>query len=172
MALGASAPDGEVAILPPSKFWRQVTGPPPGLEHMEISLLQQPGPRLVNMMQHLQVCPDPIEQPEAFNLWSDEFGLHPSSIQWLTATKMMIRNVPARCTEPELRMYLNTLAVSKYVLEMPTTSLSKCKGYAFVKMADPHDLMALARELWQKCVPSRESPRPLKIHPAEPFCTM
>ena len=80
--------------------------------------------------------------------------------QWLTATKMMIRNIPARCTEPELRMYLNTLAVSKYVLEMPTTSLSKCKGYAFVKMDDPHDLMALARELWQKCVPSRVSPRP------------
>ena len=79
MALGASAPDGEVAILPPSKFWRQVAGPPPGLEHMEISLLQQPGPNLVNMMQHLQVFPDPTQQPEAFNLWSDEFGLHPSS---------------------------------------------------------------------------------------------
>ncbi|CAE7241363.1 unnamed protein product [Symbiodinium microadriaticum] len=81
---------------------------------------------------------------------------------------MMIRNIPARCTEPEFRMYLNTLAISDFVLEMPKTSLSKCKGYAFVQMRDPHDLIALAREIWQKCVPSRMSSRPMKIHPAEP----
>ena len=121
------------------------------------------------MMQGLQVCPDPYQQQGAFSLWSEELGLHPSSIQWLATTKMMIRNIPAHCTEPEFRMYLNTLAISKYVLEMPKTNLSKCKGYAFVQMGNRHDLVALARELWQKCVPSRMSPRPLKIHPAEPM---
>ncbi|CAE7193211.1 unnamed protein product [Symbiodinium sp. CCMP2592] len=166
MALGVSAVDQEVASLPPSKFWGPVvTGPPPGLEHMAIELLQHP---LLNMMQQLEVHSDPQKIPEAFTLWSEEFGLHPSSIQWLTTTKMMIRNIPARCTEPEFRLYLNTLAKREYVLEMPKTSASKCKGYAFVQMRDPEDLVALAREMWQTCVPSRMSPRPLKIHPAEP----
>eukprot|EP00439_Symbiodinium_sp_Y106_P054780 s1433_g7.t1 len=31
MALGVSAADGELATLPPSKFWRPAMGPPPGL---------------------------------------------------------------------------------------------------------------------------------------------
>eukprot|EP00439_Symbiodinium_sp_Y106_P006184 s7195_g1.t1 len=132
---------------------------------MEISLLQQP---FLEVMQQLQVDNNPIKQPEAFSFWSDEFGLHPSSIQWLATTKMMIRNIPARCTEPEFRTYLNTLPISDYVLEMPKTSLSKCKGYAFVEMRDPCELVVLAREIWQKCVPSRMSLRPMKIHPAEP----
>ncbi|CAE7631411.1 MRD1 [Symbiodinium microadriaticum] len=132
---------------------------------MGIQLLQHP---LLNMMHQLEVHSNPQKIPEEFTLWSEEFGLHPSSIQWQATTKMMIRNIPARCTEPEFRQYLNTLAQREYVLEMPKTSASKCKGYAFVQMRDPEDLVALAREMWQTCVPSRMSPRPLKIHPAEP----
>ena len=93
--------------------------------------------------------------------------MHPHSMEWLSSTKMMIRNVPARCTELELRVYLSTKTTDDFVLEMPKTSPAKCKGYAFVQMADSVALAALAKALWQQTVPTRKSARPFKIHPAE-----
>ncbi|CAE7237252.1 unnamed protein product [Symbiodinium natans] len=98
---------------------------------------------------------------------TEEFGLHPNSAQWLSSTKMMIRNVPARCTETELRSFLESLTSTEYVLEMPKTSQTKCKGYAFVEMCDPLSLAALAEALWQQRLPTRASERALKIHPAK-----
>ncbi|CAE7642430.1 unnamed protein product [Symbiodinium sp. CCMP2592] len=98
---------------------------------------------------------------------SEEFGLHPDSMEWLSSTKMMIRNVPARCTELELRVYLSTQTTHDFVLEMPKTSPAKCKGYAFVQMDDSVALAALAKALWQQTVPTRKSARAFKIHPAE-----
>ena len=93
--------------------------------------------------------------------------MHPDSVEWLSSTKMMIRNVPARCTKLELRVYLSTQTTDDFVLEMPKTSPAKCKGYAFVQMADSVALAALAKALWQQTVPTRKSARPFKIHPAE-----
>ena len=81
----------------------------------------------------------------------------------------MIRNVPARCTEQEMREFLDSLTSDRYSLQMPKTTGSKCKGYAFVEMRHPIALGALAAALWQKCIPTRQSTRALKIHPAEPM---
>ncbi|CAE7838029.1 unnamed protein product [Symbiodinium sp. KB8] len=102
------------------------------------------------------------------SLWTEAFGLHPSSLQWLATCKMMIRNVPARCTEQELRDFLDSLTSDRYSLQMPKTQ-SKSKGYAFVEMRNPVSLCALAGSLWQQCIPTRQSTRALKIHPAEPM---
>ncbi|CAE7421742.1 unnamed protein product, partial [Symbiodinium necroappetens] len=96
----------------------------------------------------------------------DAFGLHPESEMWLSATRMMIRNIPARCTEGELRSMLNS-ANLPYKLEMPKGGPSKCKGFAFVTMPQAFMLVVLARVLWQSSVPTRESSRKLKIHPAD-----
>ncbi|CAE6918556.1 unnamed protein product, partial [Symbiodinium microadriaticum] len=99
---------------------------------------------------------------------TEAFGLHPSSLQWLASSKMMIRNIPARCTEQEMRIFLNSLTSDRYSLQMPKTQ-SKSKGYAFVEMRHPIALHALAMALWQQCIPTRQSTRALKIHPAEPM---
>ena len=63
--------------------------------------------------------------------------------------------------------YLRTKTPSNFVLQMPKTNASKCKGYAFVLATSPHEVAELAKALWQQRVPGRMSNRPLKIHPAE-----
>ncbi|CAE7199886.1 unnamed protein product [Symbiodinium sp. CCMP2456] len=179
MALGMSMTDAQLMMLPSWSHLGAVR-PPPGLEHMEAVSLQlqllkalevahvAPStlPKVVGALQ-----PQKVSQPQKFTqkcgFWSEEFGLHPDSVEWLSSTKMMIRNVPARCTELELRVYLSTQTTDDFVLEMPKTSPAKCKGYAFVQMADSVALAALAKALWQQTVPTRKSARPFKIHPAE-----
>ena len=91
--------------------------------------------------------------------------MHPHSMEWLSSTKMMIRNVPARCTELELRVYLSTKTTDDFVLEMPKTSPAKCKGYAFVQMADSVALAALATALWQQSVSHQEECSPIQDPP-------
>ena len=61
----------------------------------------------------------------------------------------------------------DSLTRAGYELQMPRTSLAKCKGYAFVAMRDPRALTHLADALWQQRIPTRQSARSLKIHPAE-----
>ncbi|CAE7642448.1 unnamed protein product [Symbiodinium sp. CCMP2592] len=162
MALGMSITDAQFLTLPSWSHFGAVR-PPPGLEHMEVQSLQL---QLLKALEEVSA-----HQPQKFTqkcgFWSEEFGLHPDSMEWLSSTKMMIRNVPARCTELELRVYLSTKTTDDFVLEMPKTSPAKCKGYAFVQMDDSVALAALAKALWQQSVPTRKSARPFKIHPAE-----
>ncbi|CAE7563014.1 unnamed protein product [Symbiodinium natans] len=152
--------DAELDLLPLSKFWCALAvPPPPGLEHLQLELL--------DAFATSKTPEAGMRRLEASSWWTEEFGLHPSSPEWYTCTKMMIRNVPARCTEPEMYAYLRTKTPSNFVLQMPKTSTSKCKGYAFVLATSPHEIAELAKALWQQRVPSRMSNRPLKIHPAE-----
>ncbi|OLQ11029.1 hypothetical protein AK812_SmicGene5231 [Symbiodinium microadriaticum] len=173
MTLGMSMTEAQFLMLPSWSHLGGAVRPPPGLEHMEIANLQ------LQLLKALEVAPVTLPkvvgalqpqkatQPQKCGFWSEEFGLHPDSVEWLSSTKMMIRNVPARCTYLELRVYLSTQTTDDFVLEMPKTSPAKCKGYAFVQMADSVALAALAKALWQQTVPTRKSARPFKIHPAE-----
>ncbi|CAJ1379588.1 unnamed protein product [Effrenium voratum] len=97
--------------------------------------------------------------------WMDEYGLHPSSCFWQGVTKMMIRNVPARCQQEEVDRLIQVITPN-FETRMPRSSSCKCKGYAFVEVDSPATMQLLAYFLWQARVPTRQSNRPLKIHPA------
>ena len=72
--------------------------------------------------------------------------------------------MPARCSEVEL-MDLIRGVTEEFSLEMPRSSNRKCRGYAFVCTA-AHIMPRLAGFLYQRQVPTRQSSRALKIHPA------
>eukprot|EP00438_Fugacium_kawagutii_P020132 Skav209754 [mRNA] locus=scaffold9:126835:129075:+ [translate_table: standard] len=80
---------------------------------------------------------------------------------------MMIRNVPARCSQAEIEELLS-FVTQDFRLQMPRSSERKCKGYAFIE-GDAEVLRRLVHFLWQRQVPTRRSTRPLKIHPAQGF---
>ncbi|CAL1162409.1 unnamed protein product [Cladocopium goreaui] len=104
---------------------------------------------------------------EDSDLWQEELGLHPKSPLWDGVTKMMIRNVPARCSQTEIEQLLSYVTTD-FRLQMPRSSERKCKGYAFIE-GDADVMRRLAHFLWQRQVPTRHSLRPLKIHPARGF---
>ncbi|CAJ1363063.1 unnamed protein product [Effrenium voratum] len=78
----------------------------------------------------------------------------------------MIRNIPARCSQSEISALIASDA-RKFEVQMPRSSEKKCKGYAFIQVSEAQLMKRLVHDLWAKCVPSRRSQRPLKIHPAK-----
>ena len=143
-----------VVDLPASKFW-----PVASSESKGAKTSTEPG-------RHGRLFPSEPRDSD----WQEELGLHPSSPVWNGVTKMMIRNVPARCSQSEIEELLQSVTAN-FKLQMPRSSERKCKGYAFVE-GDPEVVKRLAEFLWTNPhVPSRRSTRPLKIHPAEGFQT-
>ena len=86
---------------------------------------------------------------------------------WLArvCVRMMIRHVPLRCQQEEVDRIIQ-LVTPNFQTQMPRSSSSKCKGYAFVEVDSPATMQRVAEFLWQAKVPTRHSSRPLKIHPA------
>lgn len=56
---------------------------------------------------------------------------------------------------------------SDFNIQMPVGPRNKSKGYAFIRLNQSDAMVALARSLWGKTMPTRASPTPLKIQPAE-----
>ncbi|CAJ1425363.1 unnamed protein product [Effrenium voratum] len=94
----------------------------------------------------------------------DQYGLHADHPAWQSAKKLMIRNIPSRCSHAELEFWLRTLTSSAFQLSLPVNSSGRNRGYAFVA-SDPTSLRGLVRALWQQRLPSRMSTRALKLQP-------
>eukprot|EP00930_Biecheleria_cincta_P059219 TRINITY_DN44979_c0_g1_i1.p1 TRINITY_DN44979_c0_g1~~TRINITY_DN44979_c0_g1_i1.p1 ORF type:complete len:215 (-),score=31.05 TRINITY_DN44979_c0_g1_i1:168-812(-) len=98
----------------------------------------------------------------------EQYGLHPSHPLWIGQTKIMLRNIPSRCKEYELRKFLVDLGIPshRWVLNMPLSGSRRNRGYAFVTAIDPATAIEIIKVLWQQSIPSRVSQRPLKLQPA------
>lgn len=124
--------DLELVQLPPCRFWPIQTYPEPGAVCMSEDLQLPPGlevpedrrPQRPPLLQRTGEEQEALPHSEHFcrsadaEFWTDEFGLHPNSSLWSKSRIMMIRNIPARCTEQEMVDLISTIA-SNFTLEMP-----------------------------------------------------
>ena len=97
----------------------------------------------------------------------DVYGFHPDHPTWQAARKLMIRNIPARCSYQELDAFLRAHTPLPFGLSLPVNRSGRNCGYAFVTMADPLSLRSLVQALWQQRIPSRQSEKPLRLQPGK-----
>ncbi|CAE7886246.1 unnamed protein product, partial [Symbiodinium microadriaticum] len=103
----------DVFDLPVSKFW------PPVPAVLSSSGLQpsfgtEPGslPTIA-----LEKALDLADNP----LWTEDFGLHPSSSRWRGVRNLVVKNMPARCKENELRNFIGSLTAAPFQIRMPSS---------------------------------------------------
>ncbi|CAJ1375244.1 unnamed protein product [Effrenium voratum] len=117
-------PASEPQALPSSKFWPSSMS---GSETSDTTLASHWEPQEPTVM-------DLALQTRYASSWREDCGLHPSSSFWNSVTKMMIRNIPARCQQEEVHRLIQEVTPN-FRLQMPSRSWSsKCKGYAFVEV--------------------------------------
>lgn len=112
----------ELAKLPSSKFWP---------ENAEEEVREKTHSFCAPVQNSNKVNLVNLEYLQILRYWDDDFGLHPGSPLWHGASKMMIRNVPARCAQAEIEDMISSV-MPDFKLQMPRASDRKCKGYAFV----------------------------------------
>eukprot|EP00439_Symbiodinium_sp_Y106_P027507 s2839_g3.t1 len=148
----------EVLDLPVSRFW-------PPIPALIASSGFEPGSAFGEQLDLAAGGSPTSEFDLADNpLWTEDFGLHPSSTRWCGVRKLVVKNMPARCKENELRNFIGSLTAAPFQIRMPSSRKGTCKGFCFIAFADPEGLSKLLPALWQQSVPNR-SPRPLKLVP-------
>lgn len=103
------------------------------------------------------------------NSFDDKYGLPPWHPLWIGQAKILIRNIPCRCTAHEIENFITKGGVlsEKWTIVLPGAEYGKRnRGYAFITAADPSTAMELVRLLWQQSIPTRGSGRALKLQPA------
>lgn len=97
--------------------------------------------------------------------FNDVHGLPADHPGWEIASKLMIRNLPARCSYEELEKFVRASTSTSFQLSMPLNQSGRNRGYTFIILSDVSSLRALVRALWGKRVPSRNSMRPIMLQP-------
>ncbi|CAE7208272.1 unnamed protein product [Symbiodinium sp. CCMP2592] len=97
--------------------------------------------------------------------WNDVYGLPAEHPGWEIASKLMIRNLPARCSHEELEKFVKASTGATFQLSMPLNQSGRNRGYAFIIVSDISSLRDLVSALWGKRVPSRNSMRPIMLQP-------
>lgn len=135
---------------------QKVIGRP--LQVQTVDQAWQPGPA--------QACHAAESEPlDAF----DQYGLHPSHALWSGQLKIMLRNIPSRCKDCELRNFIVGLGIPSdmWSMNMPVSASGRNRGYAFVTAINSATATEIVNILWKRSIPTRASERPLKLQPAE-----
>ncbi|CAE7331578.1 unnamed protein product [Symbiodinium pilosum] len=118
------------------------------------------------MQEELPGQPEQREEAQGCLSWDEAQGLPPGHALWNGVSNLMICNLPARCTRQELCTFLGSLVPGAAMnVTVPLSASGRNRGYGFVR-APESTITCLVPVLWQKCVPTRKSTRPLKLQPA------
>ena len=108
---------------------------------------------------------DMLMESSSPSAWNDAYGLPAEHPGWEIASKLMIRNLPARCSYEELEKFVKASTGATFQLSMPLNQSGRNRGYAFIIVSDISSLRDLVSALWGKRVPSRNSTRPIMLQP-------
>ena len=123
-------------------------------------------PKLVSTYQvHELQSKQSTKQSDLNVHWHEEYGLHADHPSWQLAPKLMIRNLPARCTHAELEAFVRSSTACKFQLSLPLNQSGRNRGYAFITVPDIASLRSLVRAMWGQRVPTRQSERPVMLQP-------
>eukprot|EP00440_Ansanella_granifera_P006095 gb/GFBE01006610.1/.p1 GENE.gb/GFBE01006610.1/~~gb/GFBE01006610.1/.p1 ORF type:complete len:202 (+),score=20.16 gb/GFBE01006610.1/:1-606(+) len=105
---------------------------------------------------------DPAEEQATY-----EHGIPPQDRRWAGMRKILIKNLPARCSHQELSDFIASFAGDMaWTLQLPLTN-KRNRGFAFVSLTRSADALELAKCLWMSSIPTRQSDRILHVYPAE-----
>eukprot|EP00440_Ansanella_granifera_P017974 gb/GFBE01019519.1/.p1 GENE.gb/GFBE01019519.1/~~gb/GFBE01019519.1/.p1 ORF type:complete len:192 (+),score=23.31 gb/GFBE01019519.1/:1-576(+) len=146
----------------------EVAGPPRfrGVEHHERQASDEHSTHLRDARRFAPETAS-MEEPEHKEEQANyEHGIHPRDARWKDVYKILIKNLPARCTYQELSDFIASHAEDKeWSLQLPLTH-KRNRGFAFVTLRNSSDAIDLAHSLWEGTIPFRQTTRILHVYPA------
>eukprot|EP00440_Ansanella_granifera_P041694 gb/GFBE01045207.1/.p1 GENE.gb/GFBE01045207.1/~~gb/GFBE01045207.1/.p1 ORF type:complete len:232 (+),score=21.30 gb/GFBE01045207.1/:1-696(+) len=95
-----------------------------------------------------------------------DFGVHPSSPKWLSATTIVIRNIPSRTKQRQMEDFIAGLGISESGWSVSVPQNERSYGVAYLRVNENACLRKFVDALWQQQMPTRPSRKVLKLFPS------